>query len=150
MCMVTPVLGGTVKSLSEMFGAGSNNRRLPLPLAKHIALHMVRGVSHSHNREVIHTDLKHDNIFFANHMDERGLQDLLVSDPARLNPPELSLHGTVRSAVSQPLPPPSTVEDALKLNFVVADFGNGKPYFTSASLRAQMISGSPAHHRPPS
>lgn len=120
ICLVTQVLGGDVKALSEKHGGV-----FPLSLAKRIVLHILRGLDHAHGRGVVHTDLKHDNIFFEACMLANDFEKLLVSDPPRQHPPEASANRTVQAAVSQPLPAP-TLNEAMRLNFVVADFGSGK------------------------
>ncbi|KIJ33147.1 hypothetical protein M422DRAFT_52576 [Sphaerobolus stellatus SS14] len=120
LCLVTQLLGGDVKSLHER-----HRTVFPFLLAKRILLHVLRGIVHAHSRGVVHTDLKHDNVFFDACMSAEVLDKLLASDPPRRYPPESSYDGTVLAAVSQPLPAP-TMEEAMQRNYVVADFGSGK------------------------
>ncbi|KAF8516871.1 kinase-like domain-containing protein [Gautieria morchelliformis] len=121
LCLVTPVLGGDVKSLYER----NNRQTFPLKLAKRILLQTLRGIGHAHRSGVVHTDLKHDNIFFDNHTSTADVEALLASDPPRRHPPEASFDGTVQAAVSQPLPIP-TAEEAMQCTYVVADFGSAQ------------------------
>ena len=121
MCFVTQLLGGDVNALWKAGGG----KPFPLPLAKRILLHTLRGINQAHQAGVVHTDLKHDNIFFDTGMATEDIERLIASEPARTHPPEQSLDGIVHVAVSQPLPLPSW-DEAMKRNFVVADYGNGK------------------------
>ena len=59
MCFMVPVYGGDVKAFME-----AQTAALPLLLAKRIALHLLRGIAHAHERKVVHTGLKLDNVFF--------------------------------------------------------------------------------------
>lgn len=62
LCIVTEILGGDVKSLRDSIPG--MRKVFPLPLAKRILLHTLRGIPHMHSCEVVHTDLKPDNIMF--------------------------------------------------------------------------------------
>lgn len=119
--LVTQLLGGDVRCLYRSKG----REAFPLPLAKRMLLHMLRGIAHAHKCGVVHTDLKHDNIFFDNALSVEEIENIIKSDPPRRHDPEMSYDGTVSSAVSQPLPMP-TLEEAMKRTFVLADFGSGR------------------------
>jgi serine/threonine protein kinase len=98
----------------------------PLPLAKRILLHTLRGLAHMHNYGIVHTDLKHDNIMFdAGSLTQADMEALIDGDPPRRHPPEESWDCTVRAAVSQPLPLPS-LSDAMTRTYIVSDFGSGE------------------------
>jgi len=99
MCFVTPVYGGDVKVLIE-----ARRTALPLPLARRIALHLLRGIAHAHERGIVHTDLKHCNIFFPTTMTADDIEAWVTKEPSRRHAPEVSHDGAVQAAVSQPLP----------------------------------------------
>ncbi|KAI0315034.1 kinase-like domain-containing protein [Amylostereum chailletii] len=144
LCLVTPVLGGDVKELLHKCGLYEGKRHFfPLPLAKHVLKHVLRGIAHAHSRGVVHTDLKLDNFFFDCPMSRTDLEDLLKADSSRRHPPEDSFDGVVQAAVSQPLPLP-TLEEAMEKTFLVGDFG-------SAQSRVDHITNSicPMVFRPP-
>jgi serine/threonine protein kinase len=111
LCLVTDVMGGDFRSLRRSLR--SKKMVLPLPLAQRILLHTLRGIAHIHSCGVVHTDIKDDNIMFsAKSTSPDDIDAILAADPPRLNPPEQSVDGIVRTAVSQPLPLPS-LEDAM-------------------------------------
>jgi serine/threonine protein kinase len=130
LCLVTEILGGNVKFLQK-----SVNKAFPLPLAKRILLHTLRGIVHMHSCQIVHTDLKHDNIMFdAGSLTNDDFAALIEADPPRRHhSPE---DGTFQAAVSQPLPLPS-VSEAMKRTYLVSDFGSGElflPSFTTVMV----------------
>ena len=129
MCFVMPVYGGDVKALLK-----SRMTSLPFPLAKRIVLHLLRGIAHAHEREIVHTDIKHDNIFFSTAMTTDDIEAWVSKEPSRRNAPEASYDGTVQSAVSQPLPMISD-DEAMRATYLLADFGCGTCFFDSGTLR---------------
>ena len=112
-----------MKALQHVHG-----KVFPLPLAKRILLHTLRGIAHAHENGVVHTDIKHDNIFLDTTLDKDEIDRLFASDPSKRHPPEISADGVMHAAVSQPLPIP-TIEEAMNSTFVLADFGSGKQLF---------------------
>ena len=77
-----PVYGGDVKALHA-----AGLQPFSLPLAKRIILQMLRGIAHAHSRRVVHTDLKHDNIFFDFSLQNSQIEEWLARDPSRRHPP---------------------------------------------------------------
>lgn len=71
MCLVTQLLGGDVNALWKV-GEGKS---FPLPLAKRILLHTLRGIDQAHQAGVVHTDLKHDNTFFDTGMSTEDIEE---------------------------------------------------------------------------
>ncbi|KIM84915.1 hypothetical protein PILCRDRAFT_817739 [Piloderma croceum F 1598] len=81
LCLVTEILGGDIKSLQK-----SMNQAFPLPLAKRILLHTLHGIAYMHSCEIVHTDLKHDNIMFdASSLTSDDFAALIEADPPRLH-----------------------------------------------------------------
>ncbi|KAJ6600465.1 kinase-like protein, partial [Mycena vulgaris] len=120
-CFVLLVYGGDVK-------ARSNSRKHPfdLPTAKRIILHLLRGIAHAHSRGIVHTDIKHDNIFFATDLETIDIKCWMKEDPSRRHPPEMSPDGVVQAAVSRPLPMISD-DLARRATYVLSDFGCALP-----------------------
>ena len=134
LCLVTDVMGGDVRSLQ--LSLTGEPKVFPLPLAKRILLHTLRGIAHIHSCGVVHTDLKHDNIMFsAKSASPAYIDALLAADPPRHNPPEESWDSIVQSAVSQPLPQPS-LEEAMTRTYVVSDFGSGELFLSPPQFSA--------------
>jgi serine/threonine protein kinase len=123
VCFVMPVYGGDVKGLMQ-----ARATTLPLPLVKRIALHMLRGIAHAHERRVVHTDLKTDNIFFTTTMTKDDIEGWVTNDPSRRHAPEVSYDGVVQAAVSQPLPM-IIGDEAMGATYLLADFGCGMCFF---------------------
>ena len=79
-----------------------------------------------HSCEIVHTDLKHDNIMFdVGSLTQTDITALVESDPPQRDPPEESLECTVQVAVSQPIPLPS-LSEVMTRNYIVSDFGSGE------------------------
>lgn len=129
MCLVMPVYGGDVKALVEGWPTA-----LPLPIAKRIVLHLLRGIAHLHERGIVHTDIKHDNIFFSTTMTADDIEAWMTREPSRRHAPEASADGVVQAAVSQPLPMISE-DEAMRATYLLADFGSGKSFYRTFSTQ---------------
>jgi len=123
LCFVMPVYGGDSRRLVV-----TRTTPLPLPLAKRIALHLLRGIAHTHGYGVVHTDVKLDNVFFSTTMTADHIGTWVAKDPSRRHAPETSHDGMVQAAVSQPLPMISE-EEAMRATYVLADFGCGMRFY---------------------
>jgi len=119
MCFVMPLYGGDVQALVE-----ARETALALPLAKRIAFHLLRGIAHAHERQVMRTDLKLDNVFFSTMMTADDIGAWVTKEPSRRHPPEASHDGEVHVAVSQPLPMISE-DDEMRATYLLADLGCG-------------------------
>lgn len=103
-CLITPIVHGDVYTLG--YSLSPDDGHLPLPLAKRVVLHVLRGLAHAHERGVAHTDLKPNNIFFSSAEGTAGMVDSGVE-------PEWNERN------------PPTLEEALQYTFILADFGSG-------------------------
>ncbi|KAH8922638.1 kinase-like protein [Atractiella rhizophila] len=130
ICLVTPVYGGTIRDLHRKLPG--KNGGFPLPIAKKILLHMLRGLSYIHDMtdlkstRVAHTDLKHDNIFFTTALSYANIDQLLEDDPPRVSEAEASPGPPgryIQAALSQPLPLPA-FEEWGKPTFLLGDFSH--------------------------
>jgi len=123
LCLVTDIMGGDVKSLQDEV---AGKQGLPLPLVKHILLHTLRGLAHMHHCNIIHTDLKPDNIMLdTGSITQDDIAMLIKTDPARRHPPEKSFECVVQTAVSQPFPLPS-LSEAMTRTYIVSHFDNSE------------------------
>ncbi|KAK7458732.1 hypothetical protein VKT23_009732 [Stygiomarasmius scandens] len=89
--IATNLFGGDVRRLM----VSCDTTPFPLKLAKRILLHTLRGIAGAHGAGIIHTDLKHDNIFFKNALSTEQIDSWLPSDPPRRHAPELSEDPTI-------------------------------------------------------
>ncbi|KAG9227133.1 hypothetical protein CCMSSC00406_0010237 [Pleurotus cornucopiae] len=111
-----PFYGGDASALLK-----SRNSPFALPLAKRIILHLLRGIAFAHERRIVHTDIKLDNILFTTSATNEDIEKWMQNDPPRRNPPEMSPDGVLQSAVSQPMTAPSE-QEALQATYVLSDF----------------------------
>ncbi|KAF9495901.1 kinase-like protein [Pleurotus eryngii] len=110
LCLAMPLYGGDVRSLVVF-----RTSPLPLPLVKRILLHFLRGIAFAHERKIVHTSLKFDNVLFTTPATTEDIKKWVEEDPPR--------RGQV--AVSQPMKLPSD-EEALCATYVLSDFGHGE------------------------
>ena len=131
-------MGGDVKSLQvEVAG----KKGLPLPLVKRILLHTLRGLANMHHCQIVHTDLKQDNIMFdTGSIAQDDITMFINTDPARRHPPKESWECIVQAAVSQPLPLPSLAE-AITRTYIVSDFGSGEQWLGCPTCGTVLMPG---------
>ncbi|KAF4578201.1 hypothetical protein EYR40_001630 [Pleurotus pulmonarius] len=60
LCLVTKVLGASLLDVQRTF----DGRRVPAPLVRHVTRHMLRALVCLHDANIVHTDIKQDNIMF--------------------------------------------------------------------------------------
>ncbi|KZT05058.1 kinase-like protein [Laetiporus sulphureus 93-53] len=120
LCIVTPVYSDDIKALVCAL-CQEKPRAFSLRLVQHIILHILHGLTHMHSCKVIHTDLKHDNIFFTTEMGTEDIERWIAEDPPRHHNPERSQSTIICTAVSQPLPMIS-MEEALHATYLLGDF----------------------------
>jgi serine/threonine protein kinase len=138
LCLVTDVMGGDVKSLQVEV---ASKKGLPLPLVKRILLHTLRGLVHMHHCQIVHTDLKHDNIMFdTGSITQDDIARFIKMNPARRQPPEESWKCVVQAAVSQPLPLPS-LSEAMTRTYMVSDFGSGEQWLDFLACETVLMPG---------
>ncbi|KAF8917629.1 kinase-like domain-containing protein [Mucidula mucida] len=70
----------------------------------------VRDIAYAHVNDIVHTDIKRDNIFIDTGLTNEEIEDFLVQNPPRRHDPEMSEEGIVQSAMSQTFPPISMEE----------------------------------------
>jgi len=131
--IATNLFGGDVRRLM----VSSDTTPFPLKLAKRILLHTLRGIAGAHGAGIIHTDLKHDNIF-KNALSTEQIDSWLASDPPCRHAPELPEDGTVQTAISQPLPIIS-IEEAMSCDFAIGHFGNGEHFLLFSGWLSRTI-----------
>ncbi|KAF9007244.1 kinase-like protein [Hymenopellis radicata] len=120
ICLVTPVYRGDFGSFSYPFVRAG--QYIPLPVIKRVLLHTLRGLAYAHAHDIVHTDIKRDNIFIDTGITNQEIEEFLVKNPARRHEPEMSEEGIVQSAVSQTFPSIS-MDEAAKATYLLADFG---------------------------
>lgn len=121
-CFVMPLYGGDVRAFRKSLGAP-----VPLPVAKRIILHLLRGLEHVHSYGIVHTDLKFDNIFYESMMMDEDIERWLKDNPFCPHDPELSYSTALRIGMSESrhLPVISYVQ-SLEARFLFGDLGTGK------------------------
>ncbi|KAJ6610846.1 kinase-like domain-containing protein [Mycena sp. CBHHK59/15] len=105
LCFMLPIYGGDVKALTY---------------------HSSSSTWHCSRGGVVHTDIKHDNIFFATDLETTDIERWMKEDPLRRHPLEMSPDGIVQAAVSHPFPMISD-ELAPRTTYVLSDFGCALP-----------------------
>jgi hypothetical protein len=95
----------------------------------------------------VHTDLKHDNIFFSTTMTTDDIDAWATKEPSRRHAPEASHDGVMQAAVSQPLPMISE-DEAMRATYLLADFGCGNCFLSDFSIQ-MLIPGFSATFGPP-
>ncbi|TFL04952.1 kinase-like domain-containing protein [Pterulicium gracile] len=121
LCLVTQLLGGDLKGFAEAHDYPS--RRFPMAEANHVLLDFLRSISVLHSNNVIHSDIKINNLFYELHLPEEAMLQWLSADPPHRNSPEISVNGNARSAVSQPHPVASP-EEFIRQLFLLGNTGS--------------------------
>ncbi|KAG9225730.1 hypothetical protein CCMSSC00406_0009327 [Pleurotus cornucopiae] len=85
LCLVTKALGASLLVVQRTF----NGRRVPAPLVRHVTRHILQALACLHDANIVHTDIKQDNIMF----DSYGVEasdyldvDVVLSDYGTATP----------------------------------------------------------------
>mmetsp|Transcript_32832 Transcript_32832/g.93173 ORF Transcript_32832/g.93173 Transcript_32832/m.93173 type:complete len:679 (+) Transcript_32832:145-2181(+) len=98
MCMVFEALGDNLLSLIKRY----QYRGLPLPLVKRLAHDMLKGLDYLHREcNIIHTDLKPENVMLSKPLVSRGMRRVAPQDEAPLQTAMDDAQGEL--AVQQPI-----------------------------------------------
>ncbi|KDR77473.1 hypothetical protein GALMADRAFT_65701 [Galerina marginata CBS 339.88] len=107
LCLVMPVLSTDVSS----FRRSAPSKRLGLQAVKIIVVQVVESLVSLHAAQIIHTDVKPDNVLFAEGTAPQSIEKLLEDNPVSVNG-EFELHGVQYPIIlSQPVPHPFRWDD---------------------------------------
>ncbi|KAI0761641.1 kinase-like domain-containing protein, partial [Trametes elegans] len=144
LCLVMQLLSSDVSS----FRRSSPTKALPAHIVKNILAHTLEGLKQLHELDIIHTDLKLDNILFNSVGSDKSVDDQLREDPPAVES-EFEVEGKKYPVFrSQPLRHSFTWDasplDAEIMQFTIADLGQAQragqqptvDEFSAYSLRA--------------
>ncbi|KAG9004998.1 hypothetical protein FRB90_010615 [Tulasnella sp. 427] len=120
----TEILGSTVLSLRRK----QPHKVFSVATTKRITKQILRGLDYLHTEcNVIHTDLKADNIMVAVHARDDEIERLLIHHPSETYPPRIFPFPTPEhtiTAKSQPLPNFGLKDDMSNIKVKIGDFGH--------------------------
>ncbi|KAI1326910.1 kinase-like domain-containing protein [Xylariaceae sp. FL0255] len=92
VCIVMPIAAGSLEDLMKIFGI----TRLSQHYVKHVARRLLLALDYAHSRDVIHCDIKPDNIFLKI-KDHRGVAQYLAQAPIPVQNRNESVYSVVKS-----------------------------------------------------